>query len=166
METERPKSWPASGCHLSVTSLRCLFSCSTGGRLAVPADAARQHPAWLASTADPRSATDSVCCVNETLYKKNFPRCFSAFHHHLTPGEQVPLRQVLLFKGTHTVQTGVNSQIHHFPFCRSKVGEGIFCCAGIMRHISVSVLLWLFSDADLATVALQFPYFLTGQSGY
>lgn len=61
--------------------------------------------------ADPWSATDSVCCVNETLYKENFPKSFSAFHHHLTPREQVPLRQVLLFKGAHTVQIATNSQI-------------------------------------------------------
>lgn len=61
--------------------------------------------------ADPRSATDSICCVNETLDKKNFPKSFCAFHHCLTPGEQVPLRQVLLFKGAHTVQIAVNSQV-------------------------------------------------------
>lgn len=61
--------------------------------------------------ADPRSATDPICCVNETLYKKNFPKSFSAFHHHSTPGEEVPLRQVVLFEGAHTVQIAVNSQI-------------------------------------------------------
>lgn len=61
--------------------------------------------------ADPRSATDSVWRANKTLYEKNFPKSFSAFHHHLAPGEQVPLRQDLLFTGAHTVQIGVNSQI-------------------------------------------------------
>lgn len=150
------KPLSASGRHLSVSCLGCHFWCSTDGSL--PVSAARQRAVRLTSLLLTLHQLDSFCCVNETLHKEKFPKSFSAFHQHLTPGEQDPLRQALLFIGVHTVQTGVNSQTPEgsslsLPFlcCLSKAGEGICCCAGIMSCLSQSCC--DFPDADLATAA-------------
>lgn len=110
-ETEMLSSRSGSGWHLSETGLRCHVWCSTGGSLPVSAAAARQHAVRLTNLLLTLHKLHSFCCANETLSKEKFPRNFCAFHHPITPGEKVPLREVLLFVGVHTIQTGANSQI-------------------------------------------------------